>query len=138
MASQERPTLARPLVALAVIATVEGLGLLAIAIFDLVAGLIIGTTGPVEVSNPAALGVQIALYAIFGAGLLVIGWAWRRPARWVRGPFVLAQIIALAVGVEAVGGAGAQRVVAVIAIALAVLGLAVTFSPSVTRIYAER
>lgn len=125
--------------ALALIAAIEGLALAGYAVFDLVGALLVGTTGPAEVSNASAMILQIAIFAIFGAGMLIVARGWLTVAAWVRGPFVLAQLIALVVGVPLVRATEAvQQGVGVVITALAVVGLVLVFTPSVTRTFAER
>lgn len=125
--------------ALAIIAAVEGLALAGYAVFDLIGALVVGTTGPAEVSNASAMILQIAIFAIFGAGMLVVARGWVTVASWVRGPFVLAQLIALVVGVPLIGAAEAtQQGVGVVITAMAVVGLVLVFTPGVTRTFAER
>lgn len=125
--------------ALAIIAAVEGLALAGYAVFDLIGALVVGTTGPAEVSNASAMILQIAIFAIFGAGMLIVARGWLTMAGWVRGPFVLAQLIALVVGVPLIGAAEVtQRGVGLAITAMAVVGLVLVFTPAVTRAFAGR
>lgn len=125
--------------ALAVIAAVEGVVLVGYAIFDVFGAVTVGTTGPAEVSNPSAMVLQIAIFAIFGAGMLWVARGWLRAAGWVRGPFVLAQLIALVVGVPLISAADpAQRLIGTAVTALSAAGLVLVFLPVVTRTFADR
>lgn len=111
--------------AVAVIAALQGVGLLAYAGFDLVQAIRIGATGPAEVSNTPAITLLILLTASFGVGLLLIAWGWWKGAGWPRGPFVFAEILALLIGyqVAQTEGGGLVRWIG-IAIALsATLGI---------------
>ena len=129
----------RVFAALAGIAGIEGLALAGYAVFELIEAIRLGATGPAEVSNPAAITLQIVIFAVFGAGLLMIARGWLRRSRWVRGPFVLAQIIALVVGVPLLQAAGAVEKLAGIAIvALAVAGIVLTFTKPVMAVFTER
>lgn len=125
--------------ALAAIAAIEGVVLVGYALFDLVGALLVGTTGPAAVSNASAMILQIAIFAIFGAGMLIVARGWLMAASWVRGPFVLAQLIALVVGVPLISAPEpGQQIVGVGVTALAIVGLVLVFWPSVTRTFAER
>ena len=125
--------------ALAIIAAIEGVALAGYAVFDLVGALLIGTTGPAEVSNASAMVLQIAIFAIFGVGMLIVARGWLTVAGWVRGPFVLAQLIAIVVGVPLIGASEAvQQGVGIVVTALAIAGLVLVFTPTVTRAFAER
>ena len=129
----------RVFVVLAAIAGIEGLALAGYAVFELIEAVRLGATGPAEVSNPAAITLQIVIFAVFGAGLLMVARGWLRRSRWVRGPFVLAQIIALVVGVPLLQAAGAVEKLAGIAIvALAVAGIVLTFTKPVMAVFTER
>lgn len=85
--------------ALAVVAGLEGLVLLVYAAVDIVVVIGEGLTGPDEVSNPVAFGMQVVIFVALGAGLLVLARGWWICRRWVRGPFILAQLLGLVVGV---------------------------------------
>jgi fatty acid desaturase len=128
----------RPFIFLGVIAGIEGIGLLAYAVYDAAEGIRIGATGPAEVSSVPALILQIAILGAFGAGLVLVGTGWMRERRWARAPFLLAQLIALVIGgplVSAVGGV--ERIAGIIIILLAATGVVLVFTPAVTRSLAE-
>jgi hypothetical protein len=119
---------------LSAIALLQGLALLGYAVFDIYGAVTIGTTGPAEVSNAPALMLQIIIFALFGAGLLAVSYAWLRRIRWARAPFLVAQFIALIVGwplAQATGGV--ERTIGIVLVALAILGIIIAFTPSVTR-----
>ncbi len=123
----------RPIVALAIIAIVEGAALLAYALFDVVEAVRVGITGPAEVSNPAALALLIAITAALGAGMVWVAWGWWRCRRWARAPFVLAQLLIVLIGYELTQSAGAtERVVGMAGVGLAILGLILAFAPGMT------
>lgn len=124
---------------LTAIAAIEGCALLAYGIFDSIQAIRIGATGPAEVSNPAAITLQIVIFAVFGIGLLLIARGWLKRSRWVRGPFVLAQVIALVVGVPLVQASGSiERGVGIVVVLLAVSGLILTFTRPVMDVFASR
>jgi len=127
-----------PFFALGVIAGIEGLGLLAYAMFDAVEGIRIGATGPAEVSSVPALILQIAILGAFGAGLVLVGTGWMRVRRWARAPFLLAQLIALVIGAPLVSAAGGvERIAGIVIILLAATGVVLVFAPAVTRSLAD-
>ena len=133
------PVTSRVFAALAGIAGIEGLALAGYAAFELVEAVRVGVTGPAAVSNPAAITLQIVIFAVFGIGLLLIARGWLRRSRWVRGPFVLAQIIALVVGVPLVQAAGpVERAAGIVIVVLAVAGIVLTFTRPVMSVFTER
>jgi hypothetical protein len=124
----------RSFAALAVIALVEGAALVCYGLFDLVEALRVGVTGPADVSNLPALVLQIIIFLLFGLGLLWVSWGWWQVRRWARAPFLLAQLIALVVGIPlAQADGGVERWVGIVLSLMAVVGLVVVFTPAVTR-----
>lgn len=124
---------ARPLAALAVIALLEGVALIAYALFDLVEAARLGAAGPADVSNVPAIALQIVIFAAFGVGMAWVARGWWGSHRWARAPFLLAQMIALLVGYEMAQSTITAPRIAGIAVALvAVVGIAWAFSPQVT------
>lgn len=122
------------LTALAVLSIVEGVFFLGYAVFDVIGAIRFGLTGPEEVSNAPALTLQVMMFALFGAALIFVARGWWGVRRWARAPFVLAQLLVLVVAVPLASAAGSvERVVAGLAVVLAVIGLVVTFLPSTTR-----
>ena len=118
-----------PLAALAVIALVEGLVLVAYGVYALVEGLRLGATGPDQVSNVPAIALEVLLFALFGVGLIWLARGWWGARRWARAPFVLAQIIALLLGVPLAQADGTERIVGVAMSLIAVLGIVLVFTP---------
>jgi len=118
-----------PIAALAVIALVEGLALLAYSVFALVEGLRVGATGPDQVSNVPAIALEVLLFALFGVGLIWLARGWWGARRWARAPFVLAQVIALLLGVPLAQADGTTRIVGVAMSLVAVLGIVLVFTP---------
>ena len=131
MLSQRPPRL---LAVLAAISLLEGLALTVYSVYDLVEAIRIGATGPAEVSNGPAIILQIVIFAIFGVGLLVVAWGWWGARRWARGPFILAQVFALVVGIPLAGAAGSvERTVGIVLSAIAIIGIVASLTPAVTR-----
>jgi len=119
---------------LAAIALIEGIALVGYALFDIYGAITIGTTGPEEVSNPPALLLQILMFALFGAGLIAVSYAWMRRLRWARAPFLVAQFIAIIVGWPlAQSEGGVERTAGIVLAALAIVGIIIAFTPSITR-----
>ncbi len=116
---------------LGVVAALQGAALLVYAVVDLVVVLREGFTGPQEVSNPAAFGMQVVIFVALGAGLLAVARGWWLSRRWVRGPFVLAQLLGLVVGVPLLQSS--TPVVGGVIVAIALTALVVSLLPSVTR-----
>lgn len=131
-----RPT--RPFAVIAAIAAIEGLGLIAYAIFDIIEAVRVGITGPADVSNPAALLLLIVIYLVFGAGLLLVARAWWLMRTWQRGAFILAQVIALLVFFDlARSNETTPRIVGIVILVMAVAGIFLVFTPRVLRVFAE-
>lgn len=127
-------SVSRVLIALAVIAGAEGLGLIGYALYDVVQAIRFGATGPAEVSNGPALFIQILIFLVFGVGLLLIARGWLRAQRWSRSPFVLAQLIALPVGFPlAQNSTGPERAVGAVVLILALAGGVLALTPQVSR-----
>ncbi len=123
------------LVALGVIAALEGVGLIGYAVYDIFQGITVGITGPREVSNLPALVLQIVIFAALGIGLLLVARGWWRAAYGARAPFIVAQLLALVVGVPLLSAPDAgTRQIAVALIGLGVLGIVLALVPSVTRV----
>lgn len=129
----------RVFVILAAIAGVEGLALLGYGLFEIVEAARFGATGPAAVSSPAAITLQIVIFLLFGAALVLVARGWLRRSRWVRGPFLLAQFIALVVGVPLVQATGSvERVVGVLMVLFAVAGIVLTFTKPVIAVFSQR
>lgn len=113
--------------AVAVVAALQGIGLLLYAGYDAVQAIRVGVTGPAEVSNPPAVVLLIVLMAAFGVGMLVVARGWWLGAGWARGPFVFAEILAALVGyqVAQTPDGGLVRWVGIVLALSAVLGLVI-------------
>lgn len=130
------PRPVHPLLALlAAIAAIEGAALVAYAVFDIVQGFRVGLVGPPEVSNLPGLILQIVIFAALGIGLLLVARGWWRAKYGARAPFIVAQLLALVVGVPLVQATEAgPRWVGVALIVFGVVGIAAALLPPVTRL----
>ena len=126
------------LIGLAIIAAAQGIALIGYAVFDIVQGVTVGLTGPEEVSNLPGLILQIAIFAALGVGLLFVARGWWRAKYGARAPFIVAQLLALVVGVPLASApdAGTQQV-GIVLVAAAVIGIVVALLPPVTRVLIE-
>lgn len=94
----------------------------------------LGITGPEPVSNPVSVTLEIVIFAVIGAGLLVAAWGLWRLRRWGRAPAVLGQLLCLVVSVPLTGAAGGvERTIAIVATIAAVAALVCLFVPATTR-----
>lgn len=119
---------AAPLVAL------EGAALIGYAIYLVVQVARFGITGPADVSNVPAVVLEILIFALFGAGLVVAARALWRGRRGGRGPAVLAQIIAAVVGGPlAFATEPGPRFVGILVVLVAVVTVIALLSRGVTR-----
>lgn len=132
------PDTTRSLRLLGAISVIEGVALALYACYLAIEGASLGTPGPSAVSNASALVTMIVIFAIFGVGMIAIGVAWVRGVRWVRGPFVLAQLLLLLAMYQLAAGASAgERIVGILVVAISIAGLVLAFSPAVMRRYTE-
>ena len=133
LADVPKPT--QPLLTvLAAIAAAEGIVLVGYAIYDVIQGIRVGLTGPPEVSNLPALVLQVVIFAALGVGLIAIARGWWLSKYGARAPFILAQLLGLVVGIPLIAAPDAgTRVVGAALVAAAVVGIAVSFLPRVTR-----
>lgn len=126
---------ARRLLVLAGISTIQALGFIAYAIFHVFGWIRFGLTGPSEVSNVPAIVLQIIILGGLGIGLAAVAYAWFRARRWARAPFVTMQAIALIIGWPLASASGSvERTVGILLVIMAVVGIALAFSPKVTRL----
>jgi hypothetical protein len=124
----------RPLLVLATIAALEGLGLIGYSIAALIESMRDGVSGPEEVSNGPAVGAFVAIQLLFGVGMLWVAWGWWRSARWARGPFFVAQLLGALIGFQLAQGASvAEKVVGCTIVVVGIIGLVVSFMPTVSR-----
>ena len=126
------------LILLAALAALEGLGLLAYAVFDIIQAVRVGITGPEEVSSPAALVALVAITASFGVGMLWVAVGWWRARSWARAPFVVAQLVLGLIGYElSQSNEDGPRLIGQIAMVVAVTGIVLIVLPSTRRSLVE-
>lgn len=87
-----------PRLATTAVAATQGTALLGYALGILIIGLTAGLEGPAEVSSPAGAIVEVMAFALFGAALVAIAFGRWKGSSWSGPPFVLSQLLALAVG----------------------------------------
>lgn len=118
----------------AAVVLVEGLLLVGYGLYVIVQLARLGITGPAPVSNPASVTLEIVIFLAMGAGLLASAWGLWQGRRWARAPAVLAQILALVVGVPLMGApGGVERSVGIVMSGLAVITVVVLLTPGMTR-----
>ncbi len=118
---------------LAAIAGIEGLVFIVYAILVTAGVARFGLQGPEAVSNSAGVTLEVIIFLFFGAGMIVVARGWWRLNRWARAPFVLAQMLALVVGVPLMSSAGsAERVTGVVISVVAIASLIVALLPRTT------
>jgi hypothetical protein len=128
------PARERPLIVLAALSALQGALLVGYAVFDVVEAVRVGTSGPEEVSNPMSLLGVIVLTAASGAGLLWLAWGWWNARSWARAPFITAQLIIGLLGYEiAQSTQTVERIVGMLAVGIAVIGLVLAFVRPVSR-----
>lgn len=118
---------------LGVIAGLEGVALLVYAGIDIVAVLRDGLSGPAPVSNPAAIIMQVLIFVALGIGMGALARGWWRQQRWVRGPFILGQLLGLVVGVPLAQSAGWAQLAGTALVLLCASACVVSLLPPVTR-----
>lgn len=123
------------LVLLAAIAAIEGAAMIGYAIFDIVQGFRVGLVGPPEVSNLPGLILQIVIFAILGVALFAIAAGWWKAKYGARAPFIVAQLLALVVGVPLIQATETgPRSVGAALVGAGLLGIALALLPPVTRV----
>lgn len=122
----------------AVVAGVEGVALLAYAAYIAVQVARLGITGPAEVSNPVAVTLEITIFGLLGAAMVLAARGLWRARRWARSMLVVGQFLALVVGIPLVmAEGGVERGAGIAMVALAVAGVGSAFWPSTTAAVAD-
>lgn len=122
----------------AVVAAIEGTALLGYALYIVIQVARLGITGPAEVSSPIAVTLEIIIFALLGASLVLAARGLWRARRWARSMLLVGQFLALVVGVPLAGAeGGVERGVGFALIALAVAGIAAAFWPTTTAAVAD-
>lgn len=104
-------------------AAVQALLLLGYAVSIAVVAAARGIEGPAEVSSPAGVVVEIATFALLGAGVAVVAYGRWRGRSWSSVPFVVVQLLALTAGVPMLLGSGAGVPAGALVCTAALVGL---------------
>jgi hypothetical protein len=92
-----------------------------------------GLRGPESVSNPAGVTLEVIIFLFFGVGMAAVARGWWRLSRWARAPFVLAQMLALVVGVPLISSSGSvASAVGVLITVIASVSLVAALLPRTT------
>ncbi len=122
----------------AVVAAIEGVALVIYAAYIVVQVLRLGITGPAAVSSPVAVTLEITIFGLFGIAMIFASRGLWLSRRWARSLLVVAQFLALVVGVPlAMAEGGAERGAGFALVALALAGLVSGFWPSTTAAVAD-
>ena len=94
-----------------------------------------GLTGPEAVSNSAGVTLAVIIFLFFGVGLIATAWGWWQVKSWARSPFVLAQLLALVVGIPLMSASRTPEIaVGAFVTIVAVIGGVVSLLPSTTTL----
>ncbi len=127
-----RPTTIR---FLAGISAAQGVFFLIYAVLITVGVLRFGLTGPEAVSNSAGVTLAVIIFLFFGVGLVFTAWGWWKVRSWARSPFILAQLLALVVGVPLISATGSgERVVGIVVTVVAITGGVIALLPATTTL----
>jgi len=118
------------LLALAVIAALQGLAVIGYAAANIV--WLVGAWGEPGV-NALTLVVQVLVIAALGVGLVFVARGFLGAARWARAPFIVAQLLAGVVAIPFALIPGGAQTWSVLIIVSAIIGLILVFLPSTTR-----
>ena len=121
-------TIPRPYLALTLIAGLEGLALFITGLVAVVHALT-GTSYGAKGSDSSAIILEVVIFLGFGLSLILVAKGWYSMKRWARSPFVLTQLMGLAIGIWS----DTQISLRLVFIIPALLGLILTFSPSILR-----
>lgn len=120
------------------VAAIEGVALLVYAAYIAVQVARLGITGPAEVSSPVAVALEITIFGLLGAAMVVAARGLWRSRRWARSLLVVGQFLALVVGVPlATAEGGVERGAGIALVVLAVAGIVAAFWPSTTAAVAD-
>ena len=122
----------RPLVVLAAIALVQAVGLVVFGLYDALLTPLEGASG--AVGGLAGRALQVIIFVAFGVGMAIVARGWQRVRRWARAPFIVAQVIGVAVGIPmAQTGGTVARIVGVALVIVGLAGIVLAVSGPVTR-----
>ena len=124
---------------LAVVSGFEGLFFIAYGVLVTIGVLRFGISGPAEVANAPGVTLEILIFLVFGAALLLVAMGWWRGSTWARSPFILAQLLGLVVSVPLMGSAGStERIIGWSVTVIAVACVALSFTrPVTTHLYRD-
>lgn len=127
----------RVLRSLAFISALEGIFFVAYGVLIGIGVLTFGLTGPEAVSNPGGVTLEVLIFLVFGAGLLLTAAGWWKVRRWARSPFVLAQMLALVVSIPLATALGSvEKLTGLVVTGMAGIGLVLSLLPATTaRLY---
>ena len=122
----------------AAVAAIEGVALLVYAVYIVVQVARLGITGPAEVSSPVAVTLEITIFGLLGAAMVLAARGLWRSRRWARSLLLVGQFLALVVGVPlAQADEALPRGAGFALVALAVAGIVAAFWPSTTAAVAD-
>jgi hypothetical protein len=122
----------------AIVAGIEGVALLAYAIYIVIQVARLGITGPAEVSSPIAVTLEITIFGLLGVAMTLAARGLWRARRWARSMLLVGQFLALVVGVPlAMAVGGVERSAGIALVVLALAGIVVAFLPSTTAAIAD-
>jgi hypothetical protein len=131
----------RPVTSLVIgagVAAIEGVALLVYAAYIAVQVARLGITGPAAVSSPVAVALEITIFGLLGAAMVVAARGLWRARRWARSLLVVGQFLALVVGVPlATAEGGVERSAGIALVVLAIAGIVAAFWPSTTAAVAD-
>ncbi len=120
---------------LAGISATQGVFFIIYAILITAGVLRFGLTGPEAVSNSAGVTLAVIIFLFFGVGLIATAWGWWQIKGWARSPFVLAQLLALVVGIPLISATGTtEKIVGVGVSIVAIVGGVVSLLPATTAL----
>lgn len=107
----------------ATIAALEALVLLGYGASIAVVAITAGINGPQAVASPTGVAVETVVFVLFGVGMALVAAGRWRNASWSTVPFVVAQLLALTVGIPLVTASGWPRLAGVLTAVAAVVGV---------------
>jgi hypothetical protein len=120
---------------LAGISAIQGVFFIVYAVLITIGVLRFGLTGPEAVSNSAGVTLAVIIFLFFGIGLVITARGWWHIKSWARSPFILAQLLALVVGIPLMSAAGlGEKIVGLFVTIVAVTGGVVALLPATTTL----
>lgn len=106
-----------------IVAAIEAAALISYGLITGGVALVSGIEGPSAVSSPTGVAMEVLTFVLFGAGLVAIAVGRWRSAGWSTVPFLVAQLLALTIGIPLATGVSEGVPFGVVITALAVVGL---------------